>query len=1655
MDSFNFLFILFFSLIKCSHTSHPYPEPITEPEPEPEIAPPPFPSQPPLSFQTLFVKKNNSVILEKLSHIFTLEETFPACQGIVDLEIDNKGNYYFACKNSECVYMEKNGYPICTRDRSYYHYNAHVSGISVYKDILVTCQDSFNDYAGTKTPNMFMGLTLYNLSTELIRTDGSQFKNLVGQVPFLVHSDMLHEAPNCSSVVSINNETSDNRFENRYIQIDNYNQQVVITNFLTIHGPGSMDHSTAFVERIYGIPLSNETKSLTVDTNEKVAYFVDKKNGRVFEVHYDTGVLTRDASHDYVIRSSTENSFNYKIKENVLWRVVVSIENLEYVSIYDNDLYIINKYGKVYVMNRYDRNIYYSFETGKTPTSMKVLNNSLYIVSNDTVYRYDSDPNTYTESSLLSSTRRIGESCTEDAQCEHTICSSSNVCELYSTQYSPFNNLHNYLNSPVYLNSFVNQHILLNRSYAGYFNPYPIMEPYFCDTVGRNTTTEPVDCNLIDFDSLLLGNCWGHPCLPNDAHCLNGGTVNYKSSSGYTCECLSAFYGDMCQLSTMSVEPPSPPPPSPQSPVCSEISSDVCAGPGENCYFDALCNDIGNDPYSGRGCNAGGTGQTCRFCGFGLFTDIPCPPKNFYVSHVGLENASGSLEDPFNSVQTCVSASSLGGTCIIREGIYHEIVDVTQHSNITIRSYKNELVLLDGSVSINTPWTIHNNHIWKTTFSKDVWQLWVDYTSEMIMSRWPNIGDNSVWDREETWGHGLMEPSNSNVYQNGELIDKPHNNVDLSKNVTNATNSIAILNVGSFRTWSRRVLTHVGSNITYDTVSSWKEKHHYYFLEGKLDFLDEPGEWFYDTSTKTIYFWPPNNRDPNTLNVRGKVQSYFFKVSNVDNIVIKDLRFFGTTFEINKCTGCIIENCHFTYPSYSKRMLGVVDQEPEISLFKNSEYGQVRDSSFRFTDGMALKMSSGNMVVTNTYFYHIDTSASDNPSLQTTIQLDGSNNIISRCTMHKLGASATINPGNRAIVEYNDIYDTGLVQSDGAISQMMVAQQTDAVVRYNWFHDTVKYGARFDGNGDGMNGTMHHNVIWNCGKGIMIKGNNHRVFSNTVFDNTNSVNGNDILIINENGMNSETLTINNAINRLSGHRTIYNTASSFVPGIKSNNWERYITHGENVADQLVDPYGLNGFRDFRPKSNSSLVDTGIPIQGITDVYNGTAPDIGAYEYGVEPWIPGITWNRSFLYDLNTLLPTCCHRLFVNSTSFNSINGIYEYHEIGGFGKASRYVYKSKNGNYIYYSEYQGYKWWSIGNNMSINSYHSNIDTSYCVENVNMSLWTTYHDFAPHFTYDHHILSITCLENPPFTDMDPSPSIPPFQNITYCSSSEECPHNQLCCSWNNELGEHTQGTCAEVCTFSSIIDPPSPPLQSTLPPSPSPSGEVYGDPHIYFPNGGYTDFRGLNNTFFNILSDKNISVAAKTMYVSFLLPKPMKVDGSFFTEISSMFLTKNTKIYVYINTNDYCMYLKNDREKKRVCDEIKIDDVLCKIKYHTYTLENGNWKVTFERKKIYNSLTKGLNNRFDISLTCLKECSPHGLIGQSFNFEKEVFGKTDDYKNKIYLKTESQAEGAIEGSYLDYIVEDLDTHKFKYTRFNSNTVYKKINNKTAYSNELYS
>tara|TARA_B100000029_G_C17036672_1_gene764290 strand:- start:18 stop:635 length:618 start_codon:yes stop_codon:yes gene_type:complete len=133
----------------------------------------------------------------------------------------------------------------------------------------------------------------------------------------------------------------------------------------------------------------------------------------------------------------------------------------------------------------------------------------------------------------------------------------------------------------------------------------------------------------------------------------------------------------------------------------------------------------------------------------------------------------------------------------------------------------------------------------------------------------------------------------------------------------------------------------------------------------------------------------------------------------------------------------------------------------------------------------------------------------------------------------------------------------------------------------------------------------------------MVKGYDHNIYNNTAFDNTTK---NDIIIMIEQGGNEGTITINNAANKIAGHRTgSYDLYP--VPGVYENNWNGYET-GLDIKDFLINVENY----DFRPMENSELIDAGLLYDGLDISYNGENPDIGAYEFDGEYWIPGITWN---------------------------------------------------------------------------------------------------------------------------------------------------------------------------------------------------------------------------------------------------------------------------------------------------------------------------------------------------------------------------------------------------------------------------------------------
>ncbi|NLB82206.1 MAG: right-handed parallel beta-helix repeat-containing protein, partial [Clostridiaceae bacterium] len=65
-----------------------------------------------------------------------------------------------------------------------------------------------------------------------------------------------------------------------------------------------------------------------------------------------------------------------------------------------------------------------------------------------------------------------------------------------------------------------------------------------------------------------------------------------------------------------------------------------------------------------------------------------------------------------------------------------------------------------------------------------------------------------------------------------------------------------------------------------------------FFLADKLEFLTQPGEWHFDSSTRTVYAWMPNSDSPDNYSIRGSVHENGVTISRArHNIIIQDLEF--------------------------------------------------------------------------------------------------------------------------------------------------------------------------------------------------------------------------------------------------------------------------------------------------------------------------------------------------------------------------------------------------------------------------------------------------------------------------------------------------------------------------------------------------------------------------------------------------------------------------------------------------------------------------------------------------------------------------------------------------------------------------------------------
>ncbi len=671
-----------------------------------------------------------------------------------------------------------------------------------------------------------------------------------------------------------------------------------------------------------------------------------------------------------------------------------------------------------------------------------------------------------------------------------------------------------------------------------------------------------------------------------------------------------------------------------------------------------------------------------------------------YVATNGDDNNScGTIQSPCATVGYVLAQNSwiqAGDKIVLRGGTYRETFTVNNdgqaNSRIEITAYDNESVTIDGTVDVTGNWSAYGNvsgAFQLNSYSEDITQLFVD-DQPMVSARWPNAQfyDDSIFSHS-TWAEGDEDNSSNGSLTIDESVHNP-GSLDLN-------GSIGVLNIGSFKTWTVEMTGHTQSAsndvITYNTsdIGTYKDKHHYYFFEGKLNYLDTNNEWFHDKTNNILYVYPDDGLDPSSRSIKAKTTDYRVTLNGANYLTIKNINFFATTINVINSDNIKIENCNFYYPSASKRMLGTTSGmgSPSVMTFDaNSDNNTVEKCLFEYSEGEAIRIKGDNNTIENNYFHHIDWSASELEGLMVSIYCTGDSNTFTKNTIHTTGASATVLPGTASTFSYNKVTNTGLLQSDGAVFQGTKANVANSKVHHNFVYDTDKYAFRYDAPGGdatqaGSFGIMHHNIADKT-NGLMIKGNNQIIAHNTIINTVN--NRNDIIILSEDCSNTNTWLYNNLAERIGSHRsaTQFSLASNSPMPIAGNSggsnygyikvsddWracqsgDTYYnaTAGNGSSQNNIDQINVSrtgitynsgveslinynsgdgkSESDYHPTSNT-IINQGISPTNTVSTSSGTgqlnnliphtnvgaAADIGAFEVG-ESWTAGADWTPKF------------------------------------------------------------------------------------------------------------------------------------------------------------------------------------------------------------------------------------------------------------------------------------------------------------------------------------------------------------------------------------------------------------------------------------------
>lgn len=161
-----------------------------------------------------------------------------------------------------------------------------------------------------------------------------------------------------------------------------------------------------------------------------------------------------------------------------------------------------------------------------------------------------------------------------------------------------------------------------------------------------------------------------------------------------------------------------------------------------------------------------------------------------------------------------------------------------------------------------------------------------------------------------------------------------------------------------------------GADQSYDGNSIYPGAGWGYLIEGDLELLDQPGEWYYNPSNGNLYLWASSGVNPNQISVDAVVDTHI--VGNTDNSYInfKNLVFEKTTLdviELGSYTGHTTRNIGFYNNEirfgFRGMNISTTGTSTEGNIFSNNYIHDIYNTGIKiYSDNGSINTLQGNVI---------------------------------------------------------------------------------------------------------------------------------------------------------------------------------------------------------------------------------------------------------------------------------------------------------------------------------------------------------------------------------------------------------------------------------------------------------------------------------------------------------------------------------------------------------------------------------------------------------------------------------------------------------------------------------------------------------------------